>query len=50
MLLQVKQYPILFRSEYMNILPFSFLLEVCNWEEILVNLWLLRQKGKHPTG
>ena len=30
--------------------PSFFLLEVCDWEEILVNLWLLRQDGKHPTG
>ena len=29
---------------------FLFLLEVCDWEEIFVNLWLLRQEGKHPTG
>ena len=49
MLLQVQWYPILFRSEYMNIFLF-FLLEVCDWEEILVNLWLLRQDGKYPTG
>ena len=29
---------------------FVFLFEVCDWEKILVNLWLLRQEGKHPTG
>ena len=27
-----------------------FLLEVCDWEEILVNFWLLHQEGKHPMG
>ena len=59
MLLQVKWCPVLFRSEYMNgivsvwiceYIYLFFLLEVCDWEEILVNLWLLPQKGKHPTG
>ena len=53
LLLQVKRYPILFQFEYMSIpaffLPF-FLLEVCDWENILVNLWFLQQEEKHPTG
>ena len=30
--------------------PLFFLLKVCYWKEIFVNLWLLRQEGKHPTG
>ena len=29
---------------------FLLVLEVYDWEEILVNLWLLGQEGKHPTG
>ena len=39
---------------YEHPLPYFYFLylkfEVCDWEEILVNLWLLRQEGKHPTG
>ena len=53
MLLQVKRYPILFQSEYMSIPPFFlpfFVLEVCDWENILVNLWFFHQEEKHPTG
>ena len=34
---------------YEHFPPF-FLLKVCDWEDILVNLWLLCQEGKHPTG
>ena len=29
--------------------PLFFLLQVCDWKEILVNLWFLRQERKHPT-
>ena len=36
--------------EFFSFFSFSlFLLQVCDWEEILVNLWLLCQEGKHPT-